>query len=67
MVIKIMETLHVDIHRLKDQTQEKIFEIEKYYSDACLDIFEDESRDKLLLVQIVAKQFQKIFEKSLND
>ena len=43
-----MEILHVDIHRLKDQTQEKILEAEKYYNDACLDIFEDESRDKLL-------------------
>ena len=36
---KAMETLHADIHKLKDQTQEKILEVEKHYSDACLDIF----------------------------
>ena len=54
---KVMETLPVDIHRLKDQTQEKILEVEKYYSDACLDIFKDESRDKILPVQIVLEYF----------
>ena len=36
---KVKETLDVKIHRLKDQTQEKILEAEKHYSDACLDIF----------------------------
>ena len=39
---KVMETLHEEIHRLKDQAREKILEAEKLYSDACLDIFEDE-------------------------
>ena len=42
---KVMKILHVEIHKLKDQTQEKILEAKKYYSDACLDIFEDDSRD----------------------
>ena len=37
---KVMETLHVDIHKLKDQTQEQILEVERHYSDACLEIFE---------------------------
>ena len=52
---KIMETLYVDIHKLKDQTQEKILEAERQYSDACLDIFEDDSRDKLMTVQLVVE------------
>ena len=39
---KVMETLHDEIHRLKDQAQEKILEVENLYSDTCLDIFEDE-------------------------
>ena len=45
---KVMETLHIDIHKLKDQTQEKILEAKKHYSDVCLDIFEDDSREKLI-------------------
>jgi hypothetical protein len=36
---KVMETLHTDIHKLKDKTQEKIFEVEKYYNYVFLDIF----------------------------
>jgi len=28
---KVMETLHANIHKLKDQTQEKILEVEKYF------------------------------------
>ena len=47
---KVMETLHVDIHKLEDQAQEQILEAERHYSDACLDIFEDDSRDKLMVV-----------------
>ena len=39
---KVMETLHEEIHRLKDQAQEQILEAKKLSSDACLDIFEDE-------------------------
>ena len=39
---KVMETLHEEIHRLKDQAQEWILEVENLYSDAWLDIFEDE-------------------------
>ena len=39
---KVMETLHGGIHTLKDQARERILEANKLYSDACLDIFEDE-------------------------
>ena len=39
---KVMETLHEEIHRLKDQAREPMLEAENVYSDACLDIFEDE-------------------------
>ena len=45
------------MHKLKDQTQEKILEAEKYYSNACLDIFEDESRDKIIPIQIIVEYF----------
>ena len=38
---KEMEKLHAEIHKLKDQAQEKILEAEKHYNDACLDIFEN--------------------------
>ena len=36
---KVMETLHEEIHQLKDQAWERILEVEELYSDACLDIF----------------------------
>ena len=62
-----MERLHADIHKLKDQTQEKILEVEKHYSDACLDIFEDDSRDKLMTVEVVVEYFQNTFEEASND
>ena len=39
---KVMESLHAEIYQLKDQAREQILEAEKLYSDACLDIFEDE-------------------------
>ena len=39
---KVMETLHDEIHRVKDQAREQILEAEKLYTSACLDIFEDE-------------------------
>ena len=39
---KVMEILHEEIHRLKDRARERILKVEKLYSDACLDIFEDE-------------------------
>ena len=48
---KVMETLHEEIHRLKDQAQEKILEAERHYNNACLEIFEDEECEKLLLVE----------------
>ena len=41
---KKMETLHVKIHKLKDQAQEKI-----------LDIFEDDAREKLIAVEVVVE------------
>ena len=39
---KVMETLHAEIHQLKDQAQEKILEAQRHYSNACLKIFKDE-------------------------
>ena len=39
---KLMETLHDWIHRLKEKAQWQILEAERHYSDAYLDIFEDE-------------------------
>ena len=54
---KVMEMLHVEIHQLKDQAQEQILEAEKHYSDACLDIFEDEEREKFLPIEVVVENF----------
>ena len=50
---KVMEWLHTEIRRLKDQAREKILEAEKHYSDACLDIFEDDAWELLLPIEIV--------------
>ena len=50
---KVIQGLHEDIQRLRDQTQEEILEAEKYCNTAYLDIFEDESKTKLNLVQSV--------------
>ena len=52
---KVMETLYVDMHKLKDQSQEKIVEVEKHYSDAFVDIFEDDSRDKLMTIEEIVE------------
>ena len=54
---KVMDLLHVEIHRLKDQAQEKILEAKKHYSDACLDIFEDDAQEKIILVEVVVEKF----------
>ena len=64
---KVMETLHEEIHRLKDQAWEKILEAEKLCSDACLDIFEDEEWEKLLPVEVVVENFKKTLEEASND
>ena len=64
---KVMETLHEEIHRLKDQARELILEVEKLYSDACLDIFEDEEREKLFPVEVVLDYFKKTLEEASND
>lgn len=64
---KVMETLHTDIHKLKDQTQEHILEAEIHYNDACLDIFEDDSRDRLMTIQAVVEKIQKTFEEASTD
>ena len=64
---KVMVTLHVDIHKLKDQTQEKILEAKRHYSDAFLDIFEDDSRDELMTIQVVVEQFQNTFEEASTN
>ena len=62
-----MGTLHEEIHQLKDQVREKILEAEKLYSDACLDIFEDEEWEKLLLVEGVVENFKKTLEEASSD
>lgn len=62
-----METLHREIHKLKDKTQEKILETEKHYSDVCLDFFEDDSRDKIIVIEVVVEQFWNTFEEAYND
>ena len=62
-----METLHDEIHRLKDQAEERILEAEKLYSDACLDIFEDEEWVKLLPIEVVVENFRKALEEASSD
>ena len=64
---KVMGTLHEEIHQLKDQAQEKILEAERHYSDACLELFEDEERENLLPIEIVVENFKKIFEEASSD
>ena len=64
---KLMETLHEEIHQLKDQTWEKILEVDKLYSDACLDIFEDEEWEKLLPFEVVVENFKKTLEEISSD
>ena len=66
-VNKVMETFHEEIHRLKDQAREQILEAEKLFSDACLDIFEDEERVKLLPVEVVVENFRKNLEEESSD
>ena len=62
-----MGTLHEEIHRLKDQAQEKILEAKKHYSNVCLDIFEDDEWEKLLSVEIVVENFKKTLEEASSD
>ena len=64
---KVMGTLHKEIHQLKDQAQEWILEAKKLYSDACLDIFENEEREKLLPVEVVLGNFKKTLEEASSD
>lgn len=64
---KVMETLHAKIHKLKDQTQEQILEAKRQYSNACLDIFEDESRDRIMNIQAVVEKLRKTFEEASTD
>ena len=64
---KVMETLHEEIHWLKDQAQEKILEAEKHYSDACLDIFEDDEWEKLFPIEVVVPNFKNFFEEASSD
>ena len=42
-------------------------EVEKLYSDACLDIFEDEEREKLLPFEVVVENFRKTLEEASSD
>ena len=62
-----METWNEEIHRLKDQTWEKILKAKKLYSDACLDIFEDEEGEKLFPVEVVVENLKKNLEESSSD
>ena len=62
-----METLHEEIHRLKDQARERILEAEKLYSDACLEIFEDEEWQKLFLVEVVVDNFRNTLQEASSD
>ena len=39
---KVMEGLHTDIQKIRDQTQEKILKVERYYNATFHEIFEDE-------------------------
>ena len=52
---KVMEKLHAYILKLKYQNQGKILEAQRHYNDTCLDNFQDDSREKLLLVEIVVE------------
>lgn len=56
-----METLHDEIHWLTDQAREKILEAERYYSNVCLDIFEDEECERFLPIDIVVDNFKNNF------
>ena len=42
-------------------------EAKKLYSDMCLEIFEDEEQEKLLLVEVVVGNFKKNLEEASND
>ena len=64
---KVMESLHTEIHKLKDQAHEVILDAEKHYSDACLDIYEDNTWENLILVGIVVEKFWKTFDEVYND
>ena len=42
-------------------------EAKKLYSDACLDIFEDEEQVKLLPFEVVVENFRKALEEASSD
>ena len=42
-------------------------EVEKHYSDACLEIFEDEEWEKLFPIEVVVENFKNIFEEASSD
>ena len=62
-----MGWLNGEIHWLKDQAREWILEAKKLYSDACLDIFEDEEWEKLLPIEMVIENFKKTLEEASSD
>ena len=64
---KVMETLHDEIHWLRDQAREGILEAERHYSDACLDIFEDDEHKKLLPIEVVVENFKKTSEEASSN
>ena len=62
-----METLHVEIHRLKDQAREQSLEAEKHYSDVSLDIFENDEGGKLMPIKVVVERSWNIFKEASSD
>ena len=62
-----MGTLHEEIHRLNAQAWDWILEVEKLYSDAYLEIFEDEEWEKILTVEVVVENFKKTLEEASSD
>lgn len=62
-----MEGLHIEIQRIKDQTQEKFLEVERYYNIAFLEIFEDEAKKKIIMMQIMVQQFRGKFEDASSN
>ena len=49
------------------KAKRNFLEAERHYSDVCLDIFEDDSREKLIAIEIVVENFWKTFKEASND
>lgn len=62
-----MERLQEEIQRIKDKTQEHFWEIKRYYNATCLDIFEDDYKSNIFVVQSVVQQVRRKFEDASSD